>query len=110
MVIGTLFLVDLIQLGLDLLLQVGVIANRFIDVFVGMSLAFYLQMRGQSLTDPKRILGLVGTFFAEEIPDVDALPFWGLDGIYNMMLSKSDKILGQVPGGKAVTSVVEKNK
>ena len=35
LVIGALFVIDLIQIGLDLLAQVGVILNRFIDVFVG---------------------------------------------------------------------------
>ncbi len=110
LVIGALFTIDLIQIGLDLLLQVGVVANRFIDIFVGMSLALYLQLRGQSLANPKRLLGLIGAFVAEEIPDVDALPLWGLDGIFNMMISKSDEVLAQVPGGKAIASVVEKNK
>ena len=109
LVIGVLFLIDLIQIGLDLLAQVGVILNRFIDIFVGLSLGFYLQLRGQSLADPKRLIGLIGTFFAEEIPDLDALPFWGLDGIYNMSLSKSDKIIGQIPGASNVVKMTPKN-
>ena len=108
LVIGALFTVDLVQIALDLLV-IGAVINRFVDIFVGLSLAFYLQLRGQSLTNPKRLFGLIGTFFAEEIPEVDALPFLGLDGIYNMMLSKSDKILSQVPGGNVVNSAIEKS-
>ena len=89
LVIGALFMVDIVQIVLDLLAQIGVILNRFIDIVVGMALAFYLQMRGQSMANPKRLMGIIGTFVLEEIPDVDALPFWFLDGIYNMLIAKS---------------------
>ncbi len=82
LLIGALGTIDLIQIGLDVFLEIGVIANRFIDIFVGMALPFYLHLRGESMSDPKRWIALVATFFAEEIPDVDALPFWCLDGIY----------------------------
>ena len=77
-----------------------------------MSLAFYLQMRGQSLANPKRVIGLIATFFGEQIPGVDAigLPLWTLDGVYNFLLSKSEKIIEQIPGGKTVTSITEKSK
>ena len=108
LVIGALAAIDLIQIGLDLLLEVGVVINRFIDIFVGLSFAFYLQMRGESLADMKRLFGLIATFAFEEIPDADALPFWFLDGIFNMMLSKSKKIIENVPGGESVSKIISK--
>lgn len=89
LVIGTLFAIDLIQIILDLLI-IGTIFNRFIDIFVGLGLALYLHLRGQSLANPKRLAGLIGAFGIEMIPGADALPFWGLDGIYHMLLSKSE--------------------
>ena len=103
LVIGALFMIDGVQVGLDLFV-IGLIINRFVDIFVWLSFGLYLQLRGESLANPKRLIGLVVTFLGEEIPAADALPFWGLDGLYNMFLSKSDKILSQVPGGKAVAS------
>jgi len=111
LVIGALLMVDLVQIVLEWLV-IGLAINPFVDIFVGMSLGLYLHLRGQSLADPKRIIGLVATFLGEQVPGVDAigLPLWTLDGIYNFLLSKSDKILEQVPGGKVVTSLVEKKK
>ena len=103
LVIGALLTIDLVQLLLEWLV-IGLVLNPFIDIFVGMSFALYLQLRGQSLANPKRLLGLIGSFVGELIPVVDELPLWGLDGIFNMLISKSDKILAQVPGGKAVAS------
>ena len=104
LLISALFVIDLIQIALDLLFQIGVVVNRFIDIFVGMALPFYLHIRGESMADPKRLIGLLVTFVGEEIPDVDALPLWGLDGIYNFTLSKANKtiakVVGKVPGGQ----------
>ena len=109
LVIGALFTIDLLQIILEWLV-IGLAINWIIDIFVGMSFALYLQLRGQSLANPKRLFSLIGTFVGELIPAVDELPLWGLDGIFNMIISKSDKILEQVPGGKVVNSVAEKIK
>lgn len=102
LVIGVLFLIDLVQIALDLIFEIGILVNRFIDIFVGMALPFYLQIRGQSMANPKRLTGVIGTFLLEEIPDLDALPLWGLDGLYNMSLAKSEALLEQIPGGSSV--------
>lgn len=111
LVISALFLIDLIQIIIEWLMSwwgVGIILNWIIDVIVGMSFAFYLQMRGQSLADPKRMFGLIGTFVAELIPVIDELPLWGMDGLFNMAISKSDTILKNIPGGKIVAGALEK--
>jgi hypothetical protein len=114
LVIGALFVIDLIQIGLDLLFEVGVLINRFIDIAVGMILVLYLHLRGQDMTNSKRILGFMATFIMEEIPDVDALPLWGLDGIYNMFLAKSEEkienVVVKVPGGQMTQKVLLENK
>jgi hypothetical protein len=70
-----------------------------------MTLALYLQIRGQSLADGKRLMGFIGTFVAEEIPDVDALPFWFLDGLYNMSLAKASEQLHNTKIGQKVNKV-----
>lgn len=107
LVISALFMVDLVQLVLDFFV-IGVILNRFIDIFVGMAWALYLQLRGESLADIKRLIGLLTTFVAEEVPGLDALPFWGLDGLYTMSISKGKGNLKKIPGGKLVLSGMER--
>ena len=102
--------VDLIQIGLDVALQIGVVVNRFIDIFWGMACALYLHLRGQSMANPKRLFGLIATFVGEEIPDVDVLPFWTLDAIYIMSLAKSEALLKQVPGASNVVSIASGKK
>jgi hypothetical protein len=102
LVIGALLLVDLIQIALEWL-AIGFFANPFIDVFVGMSFAFYLQIRGQSLSNPKRALGVIGAFFLELIPIVDELPLWCLDGIYNFIIYKAAKKAEAVRKSKEAT-------
>lgn len=91
LLIGALATIDLVQFILDVFL-IGLVANRFIDIVVGMSLPFYLRMRGVRL-DSKKIGGMVGTFLLEMIPGFDALPLWCLDGFLNFTLDKADKKL-----------------
>ncbi len=112
LVIAALFTVDAIQIVIEWLLiwvaGVSVVINFCIDLFVGMSLAFYLQWRGESMANPKRLFGLIGTMGLEMIPGVDELPLWGLDGIYNMIISKSDKIVKNIPGASNVVKFIPK--
>jgi hypothetical protein len=89
LVISFLGLIDVIQIILDVLL-IGVIANRVIDLVIGMALPFYMKIRGVKM-DSKKIGGMIGTFIFEQIPGLDALPLWSLDGVMNMMLDKADK-------------------
>jgi hypothetical protein len=109
LVIGALFAIDIMQVIIEWLLGwivIGVFINWIIDLMTGMGLALYLQLRGQSITNPKRLAGIVGTFVAELIPVVDELPLWGMDGIFNMVISKSDEIVSKIPGGSTVTSTI----
>jgi len=93
LIIGLAVVVDVVQIVLDLIGQVGVVINRFIDVFYGLCWGFYLQMRGQSLANPKRLISMIATFVGEEIPDVDAFPFWTADAIYMYLLYKANEKL-----------------
>ena len=88
LVIGALAIIDLIQLILDLV-AIGVIVNYAIEIIVGMTLPFYLHLRGEKMSDPKRFFAFAATFGLEFfIPFVDGFPFWTADGIYNMILAK----------------------
>ena len=105
LVIGALAVIDIIQVLLDLAAQFGVVANRFIDIGVGLALPFYLQIRGQDLGNMKRLSSLVIAFFAEEIPDIDALPFWFLEGFYLMFLAKAEEKFEENEVGRKILYV-----
>ena len=111
--IGALGVVDLVQILLDVLAQVGFVLNRFLGIFVGMAIPFYLHIRGEDMTNSKRLTSLMATFVGEEIPDVDALPLWCLDGFYYMWLSKEKqrvkKIAKKVPGGQKILKMASSN-
>jgi hypothetical protein len=87
LVISALFCIDISQIVLEWL-AIGLFINWIIDLCVGMGFALYLQLRGQSLSNPKRAFGLAGTFLFEFFPGIDELPLWGFDGIFNMVISK----------------------
>src|SRR4051812_9051216 len=96
LVIGALAVIDLIQLLLDVAFGIGIIVNRFVDIAVGFFFGLYLQLRGQSLANPKRFMGLLASFVGEEVPVVDALPLWTLDGFFNMSLAKAEEAISVV--------------
>ncbi len=82
LIISVLLVIDLVQILLDFM-AIGLVANSFIDIIVGMGFGLYLQMNGQSLAQPKRLFALLGTLGLEFIPLVNGLPLWVLDGLYN---------------------------
>jgi len=88
---------------------VGVVANRFIDIATGMIKTFYLWVRGVRL-DSKKIWALIGAFIFEEVPGLDALPLWTLDGVMDMVWDKADKkILSKVPGAEIATMLANRH-
>ncbi len=105
MVIGALFIVDLIQVGLDLFFQVGVIANRFIDIVVGLAWPTYLYLRGVNM-NVKRVGSIILSFAVEQVPDVDALPFWSADGVFIMLSVKITEKAMKKNAAAAATAVV----
>jgi hypothetical protein len=75
-VYGLAGLVDLVQLILDILV-VTEIANHIIDIVFGILLAIYAVLR--KILTVKKSLVLIAYFCAEQIPFVNAVPFWTLD-------------------------------
>ncbi len=98
LVIGALLVVDGVQALLNFF-AVGVLVNRFINIFVGMMIPLYLKLRGVKL-DTKKIGSMIGGFGLEMIPVFDFLPVWTAIGVRNMMLDKADKKLKK-SGGQA---------
>ena len=88
LVIGAVATVDVVQIVLDMF-AIGVIANRFIDIVVGMVLPAYFWLRGVKL-NAKKILSLIASFVGEELPIIDALPLWTLDVILIMAWDKAE--------------------
>ncbi len=102
MVISALFIIDGIQFSLDWvgipwIATVGMIANRFISFVTSLAWPTYLYLRGVSLSAP-RAMSIIVAFFFEEIPDVDALPFWGLDGIVMCASVKAEEKIKEKTG------------
>lgn len=97
LVIGALFTMDAIEALLDWMF-IGFFLNPFLDLLVGMSLALYLQLRGESLSNPKRLFGLLSTFGFEVFPFVSEFPLWGFYGIFSMSLSKKESLKSQILG------------
>jgi len=68
---------DVTQFLLDLFLA-GLAVNRYIDIVYAMGAPFYLAMRGVEMN--MKTLGIFAvSFVAEEVPLLDAAPFWTLD-------------------------------
>lgn len=72
--LGVLACLDVAQITLDIF-GIGLIANRYIDIIVALALILYLPIRRVPL-DFRTMAIIGGSFLAEEIPIVDAAPFW----------------------------------
>lgn len=68
--------VDFVQLILSIFV-VTEVANHIIDIVVGIILLAYGGIR--KLWTPQKLLVLAAVFVGEQIPFVNALPFWVLD-------------------------------
>lgn len=76
LLLGFFAFVDVAQILIDALL-LGELLNR-LDFIIGFFLGGYLWFRGYKF-DTSDFLWLGGSLIAEEIPFVDAAPFWTLD-------------------------------
>ncbi len=95
LVTGAALVVDAVQVFLNMF-AIGIIANRGIDIVVGMVLPLYFYLRGVKL-DSKKVFSWIGSFLLEEIPIVDSLPLWSGDMLLTMALDKTDKKLPTLP-------------
>lgn len=87
--------IDILQIILDFFV-VGVAINRAIDVVVAILLPFCLHLCGISMTDPKKLLSVLGAGVLEMFPGVDALPLWTLDLVVIHAMSKGKDVLKKV--------------
>lgn len=94
MVIGALGLIDIVQLVLTFV-GIGLIANTFIDILVGMAWPTYLHLRGVNLKSAKMFGSILLTFIFETLPVLNALPLWFLDGIAVFSLVKAEKLISK---------------
>lgn len=83
--------VDIIQIILDIFV-VSEIANHIIDIIVGVMILGYGAFR--KLWTPKKGLTLLAYFIGEQIPFVNALPFWTLDikNLYSGVFSSQEEL------------------
>ncbi len=92
---------DVVQIILSLLVVTEAI-NHGIDIFVGCVLLFYGYRR--NLLTPEKMITLLAVFAGEQIPFVNALPFWVYDvrNLYKGVPSeasgiKIDAVVGRTP-------------
>jgi hypothetical protein len=100
MVISILGIIDIAQfvldwIGIPFIATVGTLLNRFISFATGLAWPTYLYLRGVNFDAPKILTVSLG-FLLEEIPDVDAMPFWFLDGIVMYASVEAEKKLAKI--------------
>ncbi len=76
-ILGITACLDIAQIILDAFLA-GLAVNRYIDIIYAMIAVFYLAMRGVEM-DMKTVGLFTISFLGEEIPIIDAAPFWTFD-------------------------------
>ena len=73
---------DGVQILLWLLFGVGLIANRFVTIFMFMTFAFWFVLNGVSFLtgsmSTQKMVRFFGASFGEVIPVIGALPLWTL--------------------------------
>jgi len=101
--------IDVAQLLTDLL-TAGVMEAvwPFIDMVIGAAFALYLWYRGQKLSDPKRLGGLLATFGLEFLPLMEDLPLWSLDVVWNWFIAERKNITQKVTGNRKGLEVLKK--
>lgn len=104
LVISALAVIDVVGFLLNFL-AIGLVVNPFLDMGVGMAFPFYLHMRGQSMSNNKRLAGVVITFITDLISD-GVLNFWFVDGIYNMYLAKAEEKLEELEQKASATAMI----
>lgn len=86
------FIVDLITFGVTEAIWPP------IDMMIGGALAGYLWMRGQKLSNPKRLIPFLSVFGLEMMPLVQDLPLWSLDVIWNWFIAESPASVKKIAG------------
>lgn len=87
-VYGFFALSDLVQIILDILV-VSEVVNHILDFIIGGILLAYGQWR--KLWNGNKLLILLATFVGEQIPFVNAAPFWTID-VWNMYSGRAPQV------------------
>ena len=91
LLIGAAFIIDMVELLL-LFLAIGVVANEFIDVVVGMAFPLYFKLRGIKVTQ-KKALTWIGAYVAEALTDGILVIGWTIDIVLTMLMHKAEERL-----------------
>ena len=82
LMIGIAVVVDVVNIILVLVVGIGLVANRFIAIFVFMAFAFWFALNGVSFLTGRmsmqKMFRFFGPAFGEMIPVIGALPLWSL--------------------------------
>ena len=105
LILFVLLIIDLIQFGL-VLLAIGLVVNRFIDIAVGFLFYLYCMLRG-IMMGAKQITSLLTTFGIEFLGPGDALPLWIADGALIMAWHKAAQKAKQTAVGNIAVSALE---
>ena len=102
LIVAVLATIDLTMFLLDFT-GIGEVLDPFIDSFIAMAFPFYMHMRGQDMTNNKRLAGAIITWLVGLCSD-GFLDFWFADAIYYWSLDRAEeemeKLEEKVPGGQ----------
>jgi hypothetical protein len=109
LIVGFLAMIDLTMFLLDFT-GIGEFVDPFADTFIAMAFPFYMHMRGQDMTNNKRVAGAIITWLTALFSD-GFLDFWFVDALYYWSLDRAaeelEKLENKVPGGKMVGKIAE---
>src|SRR3989338_5700280 len=95
-VIGALFLIDAVEIGIDFLFGIGLFTNPFIDILVCMAWPTYLHLRGVNVKSAKMVGSFILSFIFQVVPAIDGI--WGLEGLYVFFVVKAEEKIKKETG------------
>ncbi|MSU55482.1 MAG: hypothetical protein EXS46_03020 [Candidatus Taylorbacteria bacterium] len=96
LVIGAMLLIDLVEIGLVLLFNIGAFTNPFIDIMINLIWPTYLHLRGVDLKSTKTLITLILGAFLQEIPNIDGL--WAIEAFVIMATIKAEEEIKKTTG------------
>jgi len=88
--IGIVLFIDIVQ-AIASALALGIIANRFVNIAIGILLPYYLHMKGIDMIDFKKIVFMFVAFGGEELIIGDFLPLWTVAVILTYITVKGEE-------------------
>lgn len=103
-VIGALFLIDAVEIGIDFLFGIGLFTNPFIDILVGMAWPTYLHLRGVNIKSAKMAASFILSFIFQVVPAIDGI--WGIEGLYVFFAVKAERLVKRAAEVAAAAAAV----